>query len=170
MLGRRVTAWMGLASAVVLSSCATVLGAAPESQTSPGLHTLAFSAKTFDGTYFSGETLKGKPAVLWFWAPWSPTCRDEAPEVARAAHTHPSVTFVGVAARDRLPAMEDFVARYDLHTLLNLADVDGAVWRHFDITRQPAFAFIGPNGSARIVRGVVTGADLEALLAALEKA
>lgn len=29
---------------------------------------LRFSAKTVDGADFSGESVAGKPAVLWFWA------------------------------------------------------------------------------------------------------
>jgi thiol-disulfide isomerase/thioredoxin len=33
---------------------------------------LRFDAKTVDGKDFSGQSLAGKPAVLWFWAPWCP--------------------------------------------------------------------------------------------------
>lgn len=62
----------------------------PAGQTVPAQ--LQFSAKTLDGHDFHGESLLGKPAVLWFWAccparsaewvpdqwnspRWSPSCR-----------------------------------------------------------------------------------------------
>jgi hypothetical protein len=35
----------------------------------PGDQQLQFAAKTVDGRDFSGQSLAGKPAVLWFWAP-----------------------------------------------------------------------------------------------------
>src|SRR6516225_12305011 len=72
---------------------------------------LQFTAKTVDGQDFSGQSLLGKPAVLWFWAPWCPVCQGEAPMVGRMATAHPAVRFVGVAGLDRLPAMQQFVAK-----------------------------------------------------------
>ena len=46
---------------------------------------LQFTSTTLDGTPFDGADLAGRPAVFWFWAPWCPNCRAEAPQVAAAA-------------------------------------------------------------------------------------
>ena len=121
---------------------------------------LQFSAKTLTGQSFSGESLAGKPAVLWFWAPWCPTCQQEAPVLAKVAAANPRVTFVGVAARDQVSSMQSFVDKYHLGGLTQLADTDGTVWAKFGITRQPAWAFVSADGSVDVVKGRLTESQL----------
>ncbi|MGH3726914.1 MAG: redoxin domain-containing protein [Mycobacterium sp.] len=121
---------------------------------------LNFTAKTVDGADFAGNSLTGKKAVLWFWAPWCPTCQKEAPDVQKAAAAHPDIAFVGVAAQDQVSAMRDFVTKYRL-TFTQLADTDAKVWALFDVTRQPAFAFLGADGKADVVKGPLSGSDLD---------
>ncbi|EHB56046.1 Redoxin domain protein [Mycolicibacterium rhodesiae JS60] len=130
---------------------------------------LNFTAKTVDGRNFSGETLAGKPVVVWFWAPWCPTCQREAAEVAKLARANPAVTFVGVAALDQQPAMHEFVTKYDLGFFTNIADVDGAVWQRFGVTAQPAFAFVHADGFVNVVRGPIPESELTTLVDALTK-
>ncbi|EFV12586.1 thiol:disulfide interchange protein [Segniliparus rugosus] len=129
---------------------------------------LRFSAKTLDGADFSGETLAGKPAVLWFWAPWCPTCQREAAMVAKVAAAHPGVAFVGVGARDSLPALQDFVSKHSL-TFTQLNDADSKVWAQFGITRQPAYAFVGPNGSVEVVKDSLSEEELNRRIAAIDR-
>lgn len=107
---------------------------------------LRFTASTVDGQEFSGESLAGKPAVLWFWAPWCPKCQAEAPTIAQAAGNAGGVAFVGVAAQDEVSAMQDFVQRFDLDSFPHIADTDAAVWKRFGVTYQPAYAFISSTG------------------------
>jgi thiol-disulfide isomerase/thioredoxin len=121
---------------------------------------LRFSAKTLGGQTFSGESLAGKPAVLWFWAPWCPKCRQEAPALAKVAAANPRVTFVGVAARDQVSSMQTFVDKYHLAGLTQLADTDGAVWAKFGITRQPAWAFVGADGTVDVVKSQLSEPQL----------
>jgi thiol-disulfide isomerase/thioredoxin len=128
---------------------------------------LQFNAKTVDGKDFSGHSLLGGPAVLWFWAPWCPVCQGEAPMVGRIAAAHPSVTFVGVAGLDQLPAMQQFVAKYPVGNLTHLADTDGSVWARFGVTHQPAFAFIRPDGGIDVVKGGLSEPDLTQRVGAL---
>jgi thiol-disulfide isomerase/thioredoxin len=129
---------------------------------------LNFTGKTVDGAEFSGASLAGKPAVLWFWAPWCPTCRSEAPGVASAATaTAGSVSFVGVAARDAVPAMQDFVRQYGLGSFPHLADTDAAVWKRFGVVEQPAYAFVKPDGTIEVVTSRVSANDLMARAKAL---
>ena len=128
---------------------------------------LDFIAKTVGGQEFSGQTLAGKPAVFWFWAPWCPTCQREAPEVARAARANPEATFVGVAALDQEPAMQEFVDKYDVGFFTNIADFDGAVWQRFGVTAQPAFAFVSADGSVDVVRGTLSEPALSTRISTL---
>jgi thiol-disulfide isomerase/thioredoxin len=121
---------------------------------------LDFTAKTIDGHDFSGLSLLGKPAVLWFWAPWCPTCQREAPMVGQIADVNPSVTFLGVAALDQLPAMQQFVDTYPVKGFSHLADTDGAVWAKFGVTHQPAYAFVDANGAVDVVKGSLSEPEL----------
>src|SRR5262249_39132390 len=118
-----------------------------------GAEQLRFTAKTLEGKDFSGASLAGKAAVLWFWAPWCPNCQREAPGVASAARENAGkVEFVGVAAQDELPAMQGFVSKYHVDSFQHLADLDASIWRRFGVTSQPAYAFISPNGSIEMVK------------------
>jgi len=109
-----------------------------------------FTGTTLSGATFNGASLTGKPAVLWFWTPWCPFCNAEAPSVSAVASANPKVTFVGVAARSDVPAMQAFVSKYNLN-FTNLNDADGSIWRAFNVPWQPAYVFLHPNGSTDFV-------------------
>jgi peroxiredoxin len=74
--------------------------------------------------------------------------------VGQVAHANPGVSFVGVAAQDQVPAMQNFVAKYQLGFFPHLADVNASVWRHFGVTAQPAFAFVSIDGSVEVKNGL----------------
>jgi peroxiredoxin len=126
---------------------------------------LRFTAKTVDGRDFDGSSLAGKPAVLWFWAPWCPKCQGEAGDVARIARES-GVTFVGVAAQDQVPAMRQFIDKYRVD-FTHLADTDASVWRRFGVTTQPAYAFIDSAGHVEVVKTQLGGNKLTSRVAAL---
>ncbi|MEV6236621.1 protein disulfide oxidoreductase [Lentzea sp. NPDC051838] len=129
---------------------------------------LKFTAKTVDGTNFDGASLAGRPAVLWFWAPWCPKCQREAPGMAKAAKDlGASVTFLGVAALDQVPAMQGFVAKYDLKSFQHIADTESAVWKRFGVTAQPAYAFVDKNGKVDVVTTQLSEQDLRDRLSKL---
>ncbi|PZS23467.1 MAG: thiol:disulfide interchange protein, partial [Pseudonocardiales bacterium] len=67
----------------------TQAGAAPAHNAAAGAQQLQFTATTLQGTKFAGQSLAGKPTVLWFWAPWCAVCQHEAPSVAKAAQANP---------------------------------------------------------------------------------
>ncbi|OBJ80879.1 thiol:disulfide interchange protein [Mycobacterium gordonae] len=160
-------------AAVLVAACGSHSGAGPSAAPPSPWHAdirppearnvpvqLRFIAKTLDGQDFHGADLVGKPAVLWFWTPWCPTCQGEAPMVGRVAAAHPGVTFIGVAGLDQVPAMKEFVDKYKLQEFRQLADADGTVWAKFGVTRQPAFAFIHPDSSIDVVKGPLSEPDL----------
>jgi thiol-disulfide isomerase/thioredoxin len=121
---------------------------------------LRFTARTVDGQEFSGESLAGKPAALWFWAPWCPKCQREAPGVAAVGRDFGAVTFVGVAALDHVPAMQQFVRRFGLGGFPHIADTDTAVWKRFGVVAQPAYAFISRDGTVEVVPGEMSEQEL----------
>ena len=91
-----------------------------------------FTGTTLSGAPFNGDSLQGKPAVLWFWTPWCPFCNAEGPSVSSVAAANPKVTFVGVAARSDVAAMQDFVSKYKLN-FTNLNDADGSIWARYNV-------------------------------------
>ncbi len=111
---------------------------------------LQFTGTTLSGEPFSGSSLAGKAAVLWFWTPWCPFCNAEAPSVSQVAAANPDVTFVGVAARSSVGDMQSFVSKYNLNfTTLN--DADGSIWARYNVPWQPAYVFYRPDGSSTFV-------------------
>lgn len=111
---------------------------------------LDFTGTTLSGAPFNGASLQGKPAVLWFWTPWCPFCNAEAPSVSSVAAANPKVTFVGVAARSDVGAMQNFVSKYNLN-FTNLDDADGSIWARYNVPWQPAYVFYRADGSSTFV-------------------
>src|SRR5690349_17233670 len=111
---------------------------------------LNFTGTTLSGAPFNGASLVGKPAVLWFWTPWCPFCNAEAPSVSQVAAANPKVTFVGVAARSDVAAMQAFVSKYNLN-FTNLNDADGSIWARYNVPWQPAYVFYRADGSSTFV-------------------
>ncbi len=141
-------AGVGQAPAAAGSSAAGVPDASAPEQVPAQLR---FTAKTIDGTEFSGQSLAGKTAVLWFWAPWCPACKQEAPDVAAVARRFGSqVSFVGVPGKSQVAEMRKFVADYGLAGFPHVVDADGSLWTRFGVTHQPAYAFVTGEGKVEV--------------------
>ncbi|MPZ25942.1 MAG: redoxin domain-containing protein [Micromonosporaceae bacterium] len=126
---------------------------------------LSFTVPTVDGGEFAGTSLAGKPAVLWFWAPWCVTCVAEAPHVSALADDYAGqVTVVGVAGLDdSIENMQQFIDLTDIANFPQLADPDGVVWQRFEITEQSSFVILDEHGVVD-QRGLLNPADLPAQL------
>ncbi|MGH3595507.1 MAG: protein disulfide oxidoreductase [Mycobacterium sp.] len=179
MSGLRLIASLAVA-AVLVAACGSHPGsessAAPRDtwdaatqppEARPVPEQLRFIAKTLDGQDFHGQSLLGKPAVLWFWASWCPICQGEAPMLGDVAVSHPAVTFVGVAGLGQVSAMKEFVDKHPVKGFTQLADTDGSVWAKFGVTQQPAFAFIRQDGRVDVVKGPLSEPDLTPRVTAL---
>ena len=130
---------------------------------------MRFTATTLDGASFSGTSLAGQRAVLWFWAPWCPFCNQEAPNVSQVAAANPKVTFVGIAGRSDVGAMQGFVSKNNLN-FTNLDDSDGTLWARFNVPWQPAYLFVKPDGTSSFVNNptsAMSEQDLAGRVAAL---
>jgi thiol-disulfide isomerase/thioredoxin len=126
--------------AVGICAAALIFGLANPPRAEAADDRLQFSGTTLSGAPFNGASLQGKPAVLWFWTPWCPFCNAEAP----------GVTFVGIAARSDVGAMQNFVSKYNLN-FTNLNDADGSIWARYNVPWQPAYVFYRADGTSTFV-------------------
>ncbi|WNZ13461.1 redoxin domain-containing protein [Streptomyces sp. 11x1] len=118
---------------------------------------LNFAATTVDGKPFDAKTLAGKPTVLWFWAPWCPTCKGQAAETAKvAANQHGKANVVGVAGLDKNAAMRAFVSDTGTDSFPHLSDEKGEVWKRFKITQQSYYVILDQTGKT-VYEGVLPG-------------
>lgn len=143
---------------------------APGTTTAPAADVpaeLAFTSPTVGGGEFDGKSLFGKPAVLWFWAPWCPKCQREAPGIAAAAERSSGVTFLGVAANDTVEAMRGFIEERGVGGFEHLADTDARIWQHFGVAAQPAYAFVSSTGQVEVVTQQLGADELAAKVDAL---
>lgn len=117
---------------------------------------LWWTAATLDGDQFAASDLAGENVVLWMWAPWCTVCNREAPEVADALADLPDdVTIVGVAGRDEVGPMREFVAEHGLGSMTHVVDADGSIWASYGISYQPAWVFIAADGEAAVAAGML---------------
>lgn len=63
------------------------------------------------------------------------------------------VPIVGMAGRDSVGAIKEFVDRYDLGVIPHTIDDDGSLWRDFRVRAQPAWVFIDRNGKSKMLFG-----------------
>lgn len=106
---------------------------------------LDFTGTTLAGDTFDGAELAGQPVVLWWWAPWCPTCIAQSTNLSALADRHQGdVSVVGVGGLDAGPDIAR-VAESIPH-VTHLVDPDGAVWRHFGVQEQSAYTVISANG------------------------
>ncbi|MCH0562993.1 MULTISPECIES: redoxin domain-containing protein [unclassified Streptomyces] len=118
---------------------------------------LNFTATTVDGRSFDAKTLAGKPTLLWFWAPWCPTCKGQAAETAKVAAAYRGrANVVGVAGLDGNAAMRDFVTDTGTGSFPHLSDEKGEVWKRFRITQQSSYVLLDRTGDT-VFEGVLPG-------------
>jgi thiol-disulfide isomerase/thioredoxin len=103
--------------------------------------------------------------VIWFWAPWCPTCRAQIPTVTGLAEEYDGdVEFIGAGG---LASGEDIrELAEEIPHVTHLIDVDGEVWRKFGVTAQSTYAVI--DGTGEVVKdGYVDNGALAELVAEL---
>src|ERR1700712_2601144 len=165
---RRLLCPLGMFAAVALAVVLLFgLSAAPRAVAADDR--LNFSGTTLGGAPFNGASLQGKPAVLWFWAPFCPFCNAEAPGLSQVAAANPGVTFVGIAAHSDVGEMQNFVSKYGLN-FTNLNDAHGATWARYNVPWQPAWVFYRADGSSTFINNTTSALsqqDLASRVAAL---
>jgi cytochrome c biogenesis protein CcmG, thiol:disulfide interchange protein DsbE len=114
-------------------------------------------------------SLRGKPALINFWASWCGPCKREGPELDRFARTlHGRATLVGVDWNDQAASARAFIAQQGW-TYAVLRDADGTVGDAFGLAGLPTtFVLDGRGDIVRILRGPQTERELEQALSAVE--
>jgi thiol-disulfide isomerase/thioredoxin len=132
----------------------------PPSQSPGGAQTdvpeqLTFTASLLgSGEEFDASTLAGTDAILWFWAPWCPSCQAEAPLLVDALSQLPEgVTVYGVPGQSDTDSMQAFVDEYGVDGIEHIVDADGTIWANFLVATQPAWVLIDDDGSIRTIPG-----------------
>lgn len=161
----RLPAVLAVLALLMLAACGTTAGAARDAGTASGasrgdVRDLSFTSTTVAGEKFEGSTLAGKPTVLWFWAPWCPTCRGQIGGVSNLAEQHPDdLNVVGVGSLDDPTAIADFAAKVSPEVTM-LSDDGGAVWRHFGVTAQSTYLVLDKDGN-QVASGYLSDDELE---------
>jgi len=156
---------------LALTACASPRvdhsSAGPAPTTTAAGSLLAFTGTTLDGQPFDGTSLSGKPAVLWFWAPWCPTCLQQAPGVRTAVEQYAGkVAIIGVAGLDKTEAMPEFVRLAKVPNMIHLADEPGVIWKRFGVTAQSTFVLINAAGEV-VAKGPLTAGQIPERVGAL---
>ena len=148
----RTIALLVVTALLALTGCGSSTTAHPDAggdaSPLPGTGKVAdygFTATGLDGTRFEGASLEGSPTVLWFWAPWCPTCRAQSPHVSELAEAYDGkVEVIGVGGLDDAAAINDLAAR--IPHVTHVVDPDGEVWKHFGVTAQSSYTVIDRDG------------------------
>lgn len=77
------------------------------------------------------------------------------------------VQFIGVAGRDELAAIQDFIDTLGVGEFPHAVDESGAIWASFDITTQPSFVFLNEDGTSETHVGALGVDGLNTRLEAL---
>jgi thiol-disulfide isomerase/thioredoxin len=108
------------------------------------------------------DSLRGKPAVVNFWASWCEPCVKEAPHLQRFhERNRGEVAVVGVSYTDNLPGAKKFIARWGW-TFPNLSDPEGVAGSEWELVGLPVTVILNARGeiTARL-RGPQTEAKLD---------
>ena len=132
-------------SSPTVEQTTTATTSTPRPAAEPVPEVLDFTAETVTGAPFDGASLSGKPAILWFWAPWCPVCRGQVSQVQKIAEDHKgAISVIGVGSLDDADAIRAFGA--NATDVTHLVDESGAVWKHFGVTEQSSFVLLDASG------------------------
>jgi cytochrome c biogenesis protein CcmG/thiol:disulfide interchange protein DsbE len=109
--------------------------------------------------------LRGKPALINFWASWCHPCREEAPELERLNRSlHGSANLVGVDYTDQSGAAREFIHKYGW-TFPVLEDPDGIYGARYRFSGLPTTVVLDSRGRiVETLRGPQTQAELHQAL------
>ncbi len=102
----------------------------------------------------------GRPTLLWFWAPWCPTCRSQISQVESLASTYDGeLHVIGVGSLDSAEAIAEFAG--DVDGVTHLEDIDGELFRRFGIAEQSSFVLLDAEGQVAFETGYGGSDDLD---------
>ena len=113
------------------------------------------------------EELRGKPAVITFWASWCDPCRKEAPEIERFSRSmRGAAAVVGVDYTDSEGSARSFLRRYGW-TFPVLSDPNGTYGDRYGLVGLPTTVVLDAGGRiVETLRGPQTESSLRTALGA----
>lgn len=108
-----------------------------------------FELVTFAGEAYSNESLKGRPVLLVFWAPWCRVCQRDLPllgEFSRREKPAP-LRILSIGFADTRANVEQFVKeRPDTFVFSTAYDEDRWVAQSFKINATPTYVLLDAQG------------------------
>jgi thiol-disulfide isomerase/thioredoxin len=131
----------GIAAALVVAEIATN----GSSRTRPR-HAPALPSEVLVPPRATLAQLRGRPAVINFWASWCHPCEREAAELARFARRPAGgARLVGVDFLDDAARARDFIRKHGL-TYPNLRDANGDAGRRYGVASLPVTFVLDTRG------------------------
>jgi cytochrome c biogenesis protein CcmG/thiol:disulfide interchange protein DsbE len=134
--------------APLLAVLVLTLGRDPHSVRSPliGRPAPDFSlAPVGGGSPVTLESLRGRPAVINFWATWCGPCLEEHAVLTSAARAFGDVQFLGIVYEDEEPTTQAFLQQR-ASSYPSLMDPDGKAAIAYGVFGVPETFFIDPGG------------------------
>jgi thiol-disulfide isomerase/thioredoxin len=125
------------------------LSAAPSASTAP-----AFELVTFAGETYSNDSLKGRPALLVFWAPWCKICQRDLPLLGEFYQHEkpPQLDVVSIGFADTRTNVAQFIKeRSGTFVFPSAYDEDRWVAQSFKINATPTYVLLDAEGSVVLV-------------------
>lgn len=134
-----------------------------------------FELVTSTGDVISNATLRSRPALLVFWAPWCNVCRKELPEIAnfyrRDKPEQLRVLSIGFA--DLRSNVETFVkARPEVFVFPTAYDEDRWVAQAFKVRVTPTYVLLDADGQVALTHfggGLLQNEQFQAFLRKFKK-
>jgi cytochrome c biogenesis protein CcmG, thiol:disulfide interchange protein DsbE len=114
--------------------------------------------------------LRGKPALINFWASWCDPCRKEAPELERFERSlHGAAGLVGVDYTDQADSARGFIHQYGW-TFPVLSDPNGTYGARYGFSGLPTTVVLDSRGRiVQTLRGPQTEASLRSALESVRR-
>lgn len=113
-----------------------------------------FDLVTLAGEAYSKESLKGRPALLVFWAPWCPVCRTELPILGRFYRDEKpaQLQVISIGFADKRGNIEAYVKSHPETFVFPTAfDEDNWISQAFKVTATPTFVLLDSQGNIQLV-------------------
>jgi len=161
--------WRGLiltvAGLLVAAVLAVILGG--NASSAKGGRAPALPTRVLVGPRVDLASLRGRPAIIHFWASWCPPCVKEAPQIAQlAGELHGRATLVGVDWSDNSGDAARFVRRHHW-TFPVLVDASGEVGNAYGLTGLPTTFLLDRQG--RIIRRLIGPQTAAGLLSIISR-
>jgi len=143
-----------------IKAVALVLGLAACGDPAGSRQAPEFALPDLAGKTVSLASLRGKPALVNFWATWCETCKKEMPDLeALSRRSGGRYSVVGVSMDENLAAVAPFVKEHGV--TFPILYTDGKVSAAYAVRGLPAAFLIDAEG--RIVRRWVGAVDVRSV-------